>query len=191
MVEMAIGVLWFLIGLIVLAGVIWLAIWVIELHLSHSRSGEERYHDRAGAGGDPDPVAAVRRLGLSVVAEQSAMNQERFVGIVVGITTVAITLLVLGQFEREAEGKVAYDCVDPTERERVRDIALRGIDDGLLQGDDASVRCLAERPQPGSAGAGTGRHHQRRQRPQPGTQVCAGVVPAPLSTGEMTCRCKS
>jgi len=30
MVEMAIGVLWFLIGLIVLAGVIWLAIWVIE-----------------------------------------------------------------------------------------------------------------------------------------------------------------
>ena len=30
MVEMAIGVLWFLIGLIVLAGVIWLAIYVIE-----------------------------------------------------------------------------------------------------------------------------------------------------------------
>jgi len=30
MVEMAIGVLWFLVGLIVLAGVIWLAIWVIE-----------------------------------------------------------------------------------------------------------------------------------------------------------------
>ena len=30
MVEMAIGVLWFLIGLIVLAGVIFLAIWVIE-----------------------------------------------------------------------------------------------------------------------------------------------------------------
>jgi len=30
MVEMAIGVLWFLIGLIVLAGVIYLAIWVIE-----------------------------------------------------------------------------------------------------------------------------------------------------------------
>lgn len=30
MVEVAIGVLWFLIGLIVLAGVIYLAIWVIE-----------------------------------------------------------------------------------------------------------------------------------------------------------------
>lgn len=30
MIEMAIGVLWFLIGLIVLAGIIYLAIWVIE-----------------------------------------------------------------------------------------------------------------------------------------------------------------
>lgn len=30
MVSMAIGVLWFLIGLIVLAGIIYLAIWVIE-----------------------------------------------------------------------------------------------------------------------------------------------------------------
>jgi len=61
------------------------------------------------------------------------MNQERFVGIVVGMTTVAITLLVLGQFEREAEGKIPFDCSDPTERERVREIALAGIDDGLKQ----------------------------------------------------------
>lgn len=30
MIAMAISVLWFLIGLIVLAGIIWLAIWVIE-----------------------------------------------------------------------------------------------------------------------------------------------------------------
>ena len=59
------------------------------------------------------------------------MNQERFIGIVVGFTTVAITLAVLAFFEREAVSKVSYDCVDPTERERVRDIALRGIDDGL------------------------------------------------------------
>ena len=59
------------------------------------------------------------------------MNQERFVGIVVGMTTVAITLLVLGQFEREAEGNIPFDCMDPTERERVRDIALHGIDKGL------------------------------------------------------------
>ena len=59
------------------------------------------------------------------------MSQERFVGIVVGLTTAAITLLVLGQFEREAEGNIQFDCMDPTERERVRDIALHGIDKGL------------------------------------------------------------
>jgi len=59
------------------------------------------------------------------------MNQERFIGIVVGFTTVAITLAVLAFFEREAVSKVAYDCIEPTERERIRDIALKGIDDGL------------------------------------------------------------
>jgi len=59
------------------------------------------------------------------------MIQDRFVGIVVGMTTVAITLLVLGQFEREAEGNIPFVCMDPTERERVRDIALHGIDKGL------------------------------------------------------------
>ena len=61
------------------------------------------------------------------------MIQDRFVGIVVGMTTVAITLLVLGQFEREAEGRVPFDCFDPTERDRVREIALKGIDDGLQE----------------------------------------------------------
>jgi hypothetical protein len=30
MLEMAIGVLWFLIGVIILAGIVYLAIWVIE-----------------------------------------------------------------------------------------------------------------------------------------------------------------
>ena len=59
------------------------------------------------------------------------MDQQRFVAIVVAFTTVAITLLVLGQFEREAEGRVELECVAPTERERVREIALRGIDIGF------------------------------------------------------------
>ena len=59
------------------------------------------------------------------------MIQDRFVGIVVGMTTVAITLLVLGQFEREADANIPFDCMDSTERERVRDIALHGIDQGL------------------------------------------------------------
>ena len=61
------------------------------------------------------------------------MTQQRFVGIVVGFVTVAITLLVLGQFEREAVSKVSYDCVDPTERERVRELSFKGIDDGFVQ----------------------------------------------------------
>jgi len=30
MLEMALGVLWFLIGLVILAGIVYLAIWVIE-----------------------------------------------------------------------------------------------------------------------------------------------------------------
>ena len=30
MIEMALGVLWFLIGLIILAGIVYLAIWVVE-----------------------------------------------------------------------------------------------------------------------------------------------------------------
>jgi hypothetical protein len=59
------------------------------------------------------------------------MNQERFIGIFVMIGTIAGTLLLLALFEHEAASKVAYDCVDPTERERIRDIALKGIDDGL------------------------------------------------------------
>jgi hypothetical protein len=56
--------------------------------------------------------------------------------------TVAIVIIILivlaafgyltGRWE-EAQAKVTYDCVDPTERERVREIALVGIDEGLKQ----------------------------------------------------------
>jgi hypothetical protein len=59
------------------------------------------------------------------------MTQEQFVGILVGTFTIGITVLMLAAFEHEAASKVAYDCVDPTERERVREITLNGIDDGL------------------------------------------------------------
>jgi hypothetical protein len=60
------------------------------------------------------------------------MTQERYVGILVGLITAIVTLILLALLEqREAASKVAYDCTDPTERERVREIALKGIDDGL------------------------------------------------------------
>ena len=50
------------------------------------------------------------------------------------ILTVVITLPVIAILDYyEAQAKVTYDCMDPTERERVRDIALQGIDDGLRQ----------------------------------------------------------
>lgn len=53
------------------------------------------------------------------------------VRLAVGIVTIILTLILLALFEREASSKIPYDCVDPTERERVRDLALVGIDDGL------------------------------------------------------------
>lgn len=61
------------------------------------------------------------------------MTQERFVGIFVAIFAVAGTLLLLAFFEREASSKVPYDCVDPTERERVRELSFKGIDQGFEQ----------------------------------------------------------
>ena len=61
------------------------------------------------------------------------MDQQRILGLFVMIFTIAGTLLLLGLFEREAEGRVPFDCFDPTERERVREIALKGIDDGLQE----------------------------------------------------------
>ena len=59
------------------------------------------------------------------------MDQQRFLGLFVMIFTIAGTLLLLSFFEREAASKVNYDCTDPIERERIRELALKGIDDGL------------------------------------------------------------
>ena len=67
------------------------------------------------------------------------MNPERFAGIFVLIFTVANTLLLLALFEGDpiedfvvggytlasfetATANIPFDCMDPTERERVRDI---------------------------------------------------------------------
>ena len=58
------------------------------------------------------------------------MDQQRFVGIVVGFTTVAITLLVLGQFEREASSQVSV-CVTPEQRDHIRDVMLKAVDHAL------------------------------------------------------------
>jgi len=64
-----------------------------------------------------------------VVMSAFQMTRERWIALAVLVVTVVVTLLLLALLE--AEGKVSYDCIDPTERERVRELALEGIDDGL------------------------------------------------------------
>lgn len=58
------------------------------------------------------------------------MTRERWVGLAVIVITVLLTLMAIALLER-AEGKVSVDCFDPTERERVREISLKAIDEGL------------------------------------------------------------
>ncbi len=53
--------------------------------------------------------------------------------ILVGVITVILTLLLIALLDRTADSKVPFDCFDATERERVRDISLKAIDEGLLQ----------------------------------------------------------
>lgn len=86
------------------------------------------------------------------------MNREQYIGILVGLITAVMTLVLLALLDREAASKVAYDCTDPTERERVREIALRGIDRGL---EDAMAHLFdiwvkdPNREQPARAQVGT------------------------------------
>jgi hypothetical protein len=53
------------------------------------------------------------------------------------VAIVVILLILLAAFGYitgrwdEAQAKVDFDCFDPTERERVREISLSGIDKGL------------------------------------------------------------
>jgi hypothetical protein len=55
------------------------------------------------------------------------------VRIAVGVATIIVTLLLLALLDRDASSRVPFDCFDPTERERVRELALKGIDEGLVQ----------------------------------------------------------
>jgi len=59
------------------------------------------------------------------------MTRDRWIALAVGVITVVVTLLLLALLE--AQSKVPYDCVDPTERERVRQLAFDGIDKGLVE----------------------------------------------------------
>lgn len=58
------------------------------------------------------------------------MSRERWIALAILVVTVATTLMLIVLLE--AEGKVPYDCVDATERERVRELALQGVDTGFV-----------------------------------------------------------
>ena len=60
------------------------------------------------------------------------MTRERWIGIAVAAITIVLTLALLALLE-DAQGKVPITCTDPTERERVRDLAFKGVDDGFVQ----------------------------------------------------------
>jgi hypothetical protein len=47
------------------------------------------------------------------------------------IGVLAIACVVLGLVALTVESKVEVDCMDPVERERIREIVLNGIDKGL------------------------------------------------------------
>jgi hypothetical protein len=58
------------------------------------------------------------------------------IALTVAIVVIIIILLACVGYlsgRWEAEAKVQVDCMDPTERERIRDLVLKGIDDGLQE----------------------------------------------------------
>lgn len=59
--------------------------------------------------------------------------REVLVALAVIVATVLATMTLIAVLDHQAEGKVGYDCVDPTERERVRQLAFDGIDKGLVE----------------------------------------------------------
>jgi hypothetical protein len=90
----------------------------------------------------------------------SFWTRERVIGLIVGVITVIITLILIALFEqREASSKVPFDCVDSTERERIRELALKGVDDGFSHAMEHLFDVWQKDPateQPKRAQVGTG-----------------------------------
>jgi hypothetical protein len=59
-------------------------------------------------------------------------GRQRGIGAAVALITVIVVLIMLALFER-LPAKVALDCFDATERERVRELAMTAIDKGFLE----------------------------------------------------------
>lgn len=63
----------------------------------------------------------------------AGMSREYFWALITLVVAIALAFILLSLARDDATSKIGYDCVDPTERERIRDLALIGIDDGLKQ----------------------------------------------------------
>ena len=61
------------------------------------------------------------------------MKKEWWWAIISLIIAIVLAYVLLSVAKDDAQSKVPYDCVDPTERERIRDLAFKGIDDGLVR----------------------------------------------------------
>lgn len=59
------------------------------------------------------------------------MTREQWVGLAIGALAAALTILAIALLDSDAEGRVPFDCFEPTERERVRELAFTAIDEGL------------------------------------------------------------
>jgi hypothetical protein len=59
------------------------------------------------------------------------MRLEYMWALVTLIIAIALAIILLNLVKDDAQSKVQADCMDPTERERIREIVLDGIDKGL------------------------------------------------------------
>jgi hypothetical protein len=61
------------------------------------------------------------------------MRREYWWALVTLIVAIVLALILLNIYKNVAESKIELDCMDATERERVRQLVLDGIDDGLKE----------------------------------------------------------
>jgi hypothetical protein len=60
------------------------------------------------------------------------MNREYIWALLTLIIAIVLAFILISVSKDDASSKVQHDCVDPTERERVRQLVFDGIDQGLV-----------------------------------------------------------
>ena len=87
----------------------------------------------------------------------SFFTYDRTIGLIILVVTVVLTLFVLALLDREASSKVEVGCMEPIEREKVREIMRVAIDKGLEEQITALFSTWMKDPadQPRRAAVGT------------------------------------